>query len=262
MAFAALPARIHAGLWRADQIDGGHGLSIVASGHAALDAELPGGGWPLHALTELLPTRPGVGEIRLLAPALRVLSAAGRNVILLGAPHLPYGPALQTLGLQLEHLLVIHAAPPADLLWALEQTLKSASFGAVLAWLPQVRSEQLRRLQLAAQGSNGLVFLFRPLPVRHESSPAPLRLVCSAARTPEGERDIRKLAVEIVKRRGPALEAPLLIDLQQPLAAARTVRPAANVKPASPRIPASTVVSHALDRTRVSAPAARSLLPY
>ena len=40
------------------------------TGHAALDAALPGGGWPPRALTELLLPADGVGEISLLFPAL------------------------------------------------------------------------------------------------------------------------------------------------------------------------------------------------
>ena len=51
---------------RADAI-----LPTVASGFAMLDAELPGGGWPRGALTELLCDGSGVGEISLLQPALR-----------------------------------------------------------------------------------------------------------------------------------------------------------------------------------------------
>lgn len=255
MALSAFSPSIHPGLWRADQL-AGHGIRTVASGHTALDAELPGGGWPQHALTELLLPRPGVGEIRLLAPALGVLCGAGRNIVLLGPPHLPYGPAWQALGLQLDRMLVIRADTPADRLWAAEQTLKSGGVGALLAWLPQARSEQLRRLQLAAQGSESLVFLLRPLPEQHVSSPAPLRLVCRATSDAQDGSLIRKLAIDIIKRRGPALAAPLLIDLPQPLAAARMVRIAPAMPP--PARPPSFLPApvRALDRTRVHAPAA------
>ena len=58
--------RLRGRLWR--------GSSLVAttdptlpSGFASLDAELPGGGWPLRAVTELLTPQPGVLEWRLLA---------------------------------------------------------------------------------------------------------------------------------------------------------------------------------------------------
>jgi protein ImuA len=42
----------------------------VDTGYASLSAELPSGGWPLGALIELLPAHSGIGELRLLQPAL------------------------------------------------------------------------------------------------------------------------------------------------------------------------------------------------
>src|SRR5699024_2131956 len=46
------------------------------TGHAALDAVLPAGGWPEAALSEILVPADGVGELRLLWPALARLSRA------------------------------------------------------------------------------------------------------------------------------------------------------------------------------------------
>jgi protein ImuA len=43
------------------------------------------------------------------------------------------------------------ARDAAARVWACEQALRCAGVSAVLAWLPQVRPEQLRRLQMAAQ---------------------------------------------------------------------------------------------------------------
>ena len=51
--------------------------SAIPSGHAELDAELPGGGWPRGNLTEILVDRSSVGEMSLLLPALARLSADG-----------------------------------------------------------------------------------------------------------------------------------------------------------------------------------------
>ena len=54
--------------------------------------------------------------------------------------------------------------PQADVLWALEQALKSGHVGAVLAWLPApVKADALRRLQLAAQAHDGPAFIFREI---------------------------------------------------------------------------------------------------
>lgn len=205
-----LEARFGAQLWQADQLVRG-GVPARPGGFPALDAELPGGGWPLGMLTELIARDPGVGELRLLIPLLRQLTRERRVVLLLAPPLMPYAPALAAFGVDLDYLIVVRAAHAADRLWAVEQTLKSSSFGALLAWLPQQRTrpEHLRRMQLAAQSCRGPVFLFRELPAQFESSPAPLRLLLLP-------RPAQHLSVQILKRRGPLLADPILLALPQP----------------------------------------------
>ena len=58
-------------LWRGREPN--RGQSSLPSGHARLDARLPGGGWPIGAVTELIPANPGLGEFSLLFPALATL---------------------------------------------------------------------------------------------------------------------------------------------------------------------------------------------
>ena len=207
------PAHLRPDVWRADSL-GRVSTPALSSGFAALDAELPGAGWPLGMLAELISREPGIGELRLLVPLLRQLTRERKLAILLGPPHIPYAPALAGFGIDLDYLLVVHAANAADRLWAVEQALRSTSFGALLAWLPQdrTRPEHLRRMQLAAQGAQGPAFLFRPLAAQFEPSPAPLRLLL----TP---RPDQQLSVQLLKRRGPVLASPLLLALPQPVAA-------------------------------------------
>jgi hypothetical protein len=221
------PARLPASVWRADQL-GRAATPTLGSGFPRLDAELPGAGWPLGALTELIAREPGVGELRLLVPLLRQLTRERRVVILLAPPHVPYAPALAAHGVDLQHLLVVQAPNAADRLWAVEQTLRSTGFGALLAWLPQdkTRPEHLRRMQLAAQSASGPVFLFRTLAAQFESSPAPLRLLLLPR---AGER----LSVQVLKRRGPVLADPLLLELPQPVAAIRLRPRVAHPDPAA-----------------------------
>jgi protein ImuA len=201
------------GLWRADQL-GHSAVAALSSSYSKLDRELPGAGWPLGMLTELITREAGIGELRLLVPLMRQLTREGKVVILLAPPHIPYAPALASFGIDLKHLIIIQAPHAANRLWAIEQTLKSASFGALLAWLPQdkTKPEHLRRMQLAAQTAQGPVFLFRQLAAQFESSPAPLRLLL----LPKPDQ---KLAVQVLKRRGPVLAMPILLDLPQPIQA-------------------------------------------
>ncbi|MFB9128564.1 hypothetical protein ACFFYR_37475 [Paraburkholderia dipogonis] len=72
-------------------------------GYPALSAELPGGGWTVGALVDLLVQQAGAGELRLLRPA---LSAAGeRPVAFVQSPHTPDGLGLSYIGLPIEQVL-------------------------------------------------------------------------------------------------------------------------------------------------------------
>lgn len=228
-----------AGVWRADQLQQAS-QAVLASGHAELDAELPGGGWPLGQLTEVLQVRSGQHEWRLLLPALKAAVAHG-PLVLIGAPLLPHLPALAAAGIPAAKLLRIDARTPAERLWAAEQVLRCRDLGALMAWLPQARPEQLRRLQLASTHTQALVFAFRPEVARHESSPAPLRLTLRAAADEQG------LSIELLKRRGPVNDHPLTFAAPLPVMAALHKR-----RPLKDP-------GHAVDRPAPTRPARRQL---
>lgn len=246
----ALAASLPHALWCGDAL-GSHAVSSISTGFPRLNGELPGGGWPPSVLTELLWTQQGGWEWRLLAPVLTELSRAGKMIILLAPPHLVFAPALAQLGIDIRQVLIVQAEKPADRLWAVEQVLKSAHFGALLCWLPQARPEHLRRLQLAANGGDRLTFVFRPASAQMESSPAPLRLLCKA-------RPAGQISVEVIKRRGPVASAPII--LQPPLP---PVMERAFGKGKEPRIPASSSAesSHVMDRPVFAATASGSRIP-
>ncbi len=180
----------------------GAARTSVSSGYPALDAQLPGGGWPLGALTELLPEHEGIGALGLLLPALARLTHEDRPIVWITPPHLPYAPALAAAGLDLSRLLLIRA-PRQDSLWALEQALRSGACAAALAWPHQPESRALRRLQLAAETGRALAVLIRPPRDAQHASPAALRLHVDAA--PEG------LRVHILKRRGGWPAGPVVV---------------------------------------------------
>src|SRR5206468_2821205 len=79
--------------------------AAMPSGFPALDAVLPGRGWP-QALTEILLAREGIGEIRLTLPALVHLQAGNRDVVWIAPPHLPYAPLRLALAPQDRRLAV------------------------------------------------------------------------------------------------------------------------------------------------------------
>ncbi len=240
-----------AGVWRADQLAASAG-SVLSSGHPALDAQLPGGGWPVGALTELLQVQSGAGEWGLLLPALaqRLSSTASpkARLVLVGAPHVPLGPALQARGLDAQRLLWVRTDTPAARAWACEQALRCADVAAVLAWLPQVRADALRRLHLAAHDHAKLLWVLRPAQAQHESSPAPLRLLLESAA--QGLGAPHESHVSILKRRGPPLEQAVSLCLHS--VALRALLAAAKVRGEQRRETVAARREHALDRLAVA----------
>ena len=228
----------HPAIWRGNQL--GHvATPSLPTGFAALDAELPGGGWPTSALTEILPQHDGIGELRILGHALAHLSARGRWLAWIAPPYLPYAPALQAAGIDLARLLFIKTRAPRETLWAIEQTLRSNACGAVLAWPGKVSYPELRRLQLAAEGSPGLAVLFRAPRSANETSPAALRL---SLQTCGGD-----LAVHVLKRRGAVLGNPLrlvppqIVNRNKPAFKPHVVDRAPFPAPAARIVPADVV---------------------
>lgn len=168
---------------------------IEPSGSANLDAVLPGGGWQSGTVVELMPMSDGIGELRLLMPALAKITQSERHVAMIAPPYIPFAPALLRHGLRLEHFWIIRAQSAADILWSAEQTLRCKSFGAVLAWPSAIRDREVRRLQLAAEAGSSIGFVYRSPNAARESSPAAVRLRLQTD-------VVGQLSIDIVKCRG------------------------------------------------------------
>jgi cell division inhibitor SulA/protein ImuA len=201
-------------VWRGDQL--ARADDAVCSGFAELDRELPGGGWPKRALTELLHDTQGIGELRLLLPALGRLARSGEAIVLVAPPHIPYAPAFVACGIEPERLFVV-AAEGKDRWWAAEQVLRADSVGALLFWPGSLNDQRLRRLQLAAQDSETLAFVFAGTAGAVQASPSPLRLRLTAKKG--------RLCIDVFKRRGGVMAHPLLLDVSIESAAGDRYRP-------------------------------------
>jgi hypothetical protein len=181
------------GIWRGNR-PAAVATESISSGFPALDKLLPGGGWPLGALTEL--SAPfGIGALNLVMPALARLSREGRWLAWIAPPYIPYAPALAVQGVELSRVLLVHPRTGTDGLWAVEQALRSGTCGAVLAWPAAGDERALRRLQLAAEEGRAWGVLFRSPGSTPQSSPAALRLALEPA--PDDG-----LTVHVLKRRG------------------------------------------------------------
>jgi hypothetical protein len=193
----------HPLVWRGDQLSSPQ--AAISSGFADLDLELPGGGWPKGALIEFLRDGEGIGELRLLLPALKSLVKAGEWILLVAPPHIPYAPAFAASGIDPARVIVVAATEEKHRWWAAEQVLRASSTGALLFWPQLVSDQRLRRLQLAAQEGATSGFVFTSTERAAQPSPAPLRIRLSVAE--------RRLRVDVLKRRGGMMTRPLLLDV-------------------------------------------------
>jgi protein ImuA len=159
-------------LWRGS---GTASLRAQPTGWATLDALLPGGGWPSGALSEILYPQPGVGELSLLLPLLARLTRNAQAVAFIAPPCRLHAPALVRGGVDLRHTLVVQVRSDTDALWSAEQLLHAGS-GALLLWCRDIETTAMRRLQLAAEKSDSLALLLRPLSAASAASVAALRL--------------------------------------------------------------------------------------
>jgi cell division inhibitor SulA len=199
----------HPSVWR---VRSRASVETLPTGFAALDAGLPGGGWPRHGLVEILTPRPGVGELYLLLPVLAALSRAepARWCAWVCPPQEPFAPALAAHGVALERMLVVRTHLP---LWAHEQALRSGACEIAFVWLPRASSKAIRRLQLAAEQGRTLGVLYRSQRFADVASPAMLRVMLDPVVT-AGRQGAR---VRLLKSRGGAREA---IELHWTAAAA------------------------------------------
>ena len=179
---AALDAllKTQSALWRGrDQYNND---ASIATGFSALDDALPGDGWSIGCLTELMCMQQGVGELSLLLPALQRITADNQWAALINPPHVPYAPALANAGIKLDHLLIIDCKDDADTLWACEQVLRAGVFAAVIGWVGRSTAPKQRRLQLAAEAGQAWATVYRPGNACKEHSPAAIRIAIKATR--------------------------------------------------------------------------------
>lgn len=201
--------------WRSAHDDGA--ACALPSGHERLDAELPGGGWPVGGVSEILLPAFAHPEWSLVSHALaQALSRQPRHhAVLVAPPWQMFVPFAETAGIAARQLCCVHpgraerglprAAGDDGGMWVSEQALKCRDVAAVLAWLPDAPPQALRRLQLLAAQQRRMLWVFRPERARMQSSPAPLRLWLKLQE--------KRLLVHVIKRRGPPLDEPVELPL-------------------------------------------------
>ncbi len=188
----------HANLWRGCDLagQGQHGRS---TGFPALDAILPGQGWPQSGLMEVITPCWGHGELQLLIPLMRDVVAAGQWILWVSPPFHLYAPALQQAGIDTEQILLVDLQTSCkDALWTMEKALQNRHCGLVLAWQNWLPGKVLRRLQLAADTGDTLGVLFK----HTDSKYSPSQVCLQVKDIPSADPRVSESEITLIKARG------------------------------------------------------------
>lgn len=162
------------------------------SGFAALNDSLTSAGWPADGVIEILHEQRGIGEINLIMPILSQLSQKEKYCIWVAPPYRLNAPALLQAGVNLKQQLVITPSAQRDVLWVLEECLRSKAVSIIFAWPEKLKHEQMRRLQMLAVENQVSCFLFRSQ--GSDNTPCALRIHLRA-------EDHDTLQVHVLKRK-------------------------------------------------------------
>ncbi len=155
LTLAQLRHRISA-LEGAPDLASGHSPAAAPLGLAAIDAVLPWGGLPAGGLHEIR-----ANDLRRPAPALGFAAfCLGRLALQRPGPIVwvslrddLYPPGLAGLGLPTDRLLLVRPARSSELLWSLEEVLRSAAVAGLVGDIDGLDFTAARRLSLATRAS-------------------------------------------------------------------------------------------------------------
>ena len=192
------------GIWQASEK--GILRPALSTGYANLDKKLHYSGWPQGAVSELLLSTNGIGEIRLLTPLLSKLCQQAGYIVWINPPYLPYGPALSQQKVALDKLIIIKTTSTTESVWAAQQAMTSKSCSAVLLWLPpKTLANEIRKLSIAAKAGNCWGVIFRSQQFHQQPSAATLRITMQVEQ--------QKHQLSIIKQPGGWSGQQLSLDL-------------------------------------------------
>ena len=213
---------------------------VVSTGVAAWDRGLVEGGVRAGAVVEWLVEGIGAGAEGVALAMVREAMRGGGVLVVVDSARTVGFAGLMAGGIDVERILVLRPATEKLALWSVEQALRSRVVAAVWWRVERMRSEEFRRLQLAAETGGGIGMLFRDATAQREKSWAEMRVLVSPRPTRAlpaslGEGGFRRVGVEILKVRGGRSGATFELELSDDGSVLRLVSeladPAAGVRP-------------------------------
>ena len=160
---AAVLAELRGRIRRMEGIGGADGSRLLPLGVPAVDQALPDGGLPLGCLHEVIGENDPFNSVATgfsAAILARIAERQGQVIWITRGDDL-YAPGIAAYGLKPERLIVVRARRDADILWAMEESLRCRTLGAVLGEIGDIDMVASRRLQLAAEASGVTGLLLR-----------------------------------------------------------------------------------------------------
>jgi protein ImuA len=151
--------------------------TAASLGLEPLDQALPWRGLPTGCLHEVVAgaasdaAAAGFAAV-LLAHLAKAESGRPRPVLWCAEGDGLYGPGLAGYGLDTRRLVLVRGRRQADLLWAMEEGLRSGAVAAVLGEIREADLTATRRLQLAAEAGRATALLLRPVELKAMPSAA------------------------------------------------------------------------------------------
>lgn len=121
-----------------------------------------------------------------------------------------------SLSLDLQRMVLVKPERPTDVLWVVEQALRTRGVGTVVCEVDRLSPAAFRRLQLAAETGGSLGILLRPERVRHQPSWAEYRLLVrplATAGPPSASYPRRRLLVEVLRGRKGFTTESVIVEL-------------------------------------------------
>lgn len=136
--------------------------AILPLGLAEIDQTLPAGGLACGEVHEVSGSAVGGFAAWLAGRLVRHAGGAVLWCVKPGSTSQLYGPGLAAFGLDVGRLVIVRSRRRADMLWAMEESLRCASFAAVIGECDDaINLTASRRLQLAAEAGGTTGFILR-----------------------------------------------------------------------------------------------------
>ncbi len=139
-----------------------------------------------------------------------------------------YPPAVESLGIPLDRLYLLHPKTTSDQIWATTECLRCKGVSATVAQIDRMSRIEARRLQLAAETGGGIGILLRPLDKRASIYAAATRWLVAPM---PGLRTVQRWKIQLLHAHGGCVGQTVILEHHRENSSieAHTLHPAAEL---------------------------------